>query len=90
MTGREALWYIKVVLQDNEQSREAIETLEQAVFIAEEVIGQKTYTLEEAKRKLNLDDMGTEANHIRNFFDNGGHDTPKYVLDDWDDPKIDK
>lgn len=76
MTGREALWYIKVILQDNKQSREAIETLEQAVFITEEVIGERTYTIEEAKRELNLDDLGTEANHIKNFLGR--------------DPKIDK
>lgn len=50
----------------------------------------QTYTLEEAMDELGLDAMGTEANHLKNFFGDYDGAAPEYVLDDFDDPKIDK
>lgn len=87
-----ALDLLKVQLSKTDQNIEAFATLQELVdliSVMDEIENGtlETYTLEEAFEEL---DLGTEDNHLRNFFTNDAHDTPEYVLDDWDDPKIDK
>lgn len=72
MTAYEALWIIKSQLTKTEQNLEAIETLNDLINIINRGIhidDEKTYTLEEAKEALELgefDNLGTEAEHIKN------------------------
>lgn len=70
MTPKEAMWLVKVQLQKTPQNLEVARVLEDIV----NSLYEKTYTLEEAKKILGpeyvLDDwdLGTEANHVKNFF----------------------
>lgn len=71
-------------LGKTDQNLKAFKTLQELVDLVNIMDGVeegtvKTYTLEEAMEELDLEAMGTEANHLRNFF-----------TDDEDDPKIDK
>lgn len=76
MTAKEALWLIKVTLQKNEQNLEAIRVLEDIVKSVNRVHiddNEKTYTLEEAKKELDINDYGTEAKHILNHIEKNNH-----------------
>lgn len=92
---QEALDLLKLQLTKTDQNTKAFETLQDLVdlvAIMDEIEDGtvQTYTLEEAMKELDLEAMGTEANHLRNFFTEDDDTAPEYVLDDWDDPKIDK
>lgn len=81
---QEALDLLKLQLTKTDQNLKAFETLQELVdlvAIIDEIEDGtiQTYTFEEAMEELDLEAMGTEANHLRNFF-----------TDDEDDPKIDK
>jgi hypothetical protein len=81
---QEALNLLKMQLGKTDQNLKAFKTLQELVDLVNIMDGVeegtvKTYTLEEAMEELDLEAMGTEANHLRNFF-----------TDDEDDPKIDK
>lgn len=81
---QEALNLLKMQLGKTDQNLKAFKTLQELVDLVNIMDGVeegtiKTYTLEEAMEELDLEAMGTEANHLRNFF-----------TDDKDDPKIDK
>ena len=81
---QEALNLLKMQLGKTDQNLKAFETLQELVdlvAIIDEIEDGtiQTYTLEEAMTELDLEAMGTEANHLRNF-----------LTDDEDDPKIDK
>jgi hypothetical protein len=82
MTAKEALWLVKVQISNTEQNQEAIQVLEGLVNLAnihiddepqtlEHLFGD-IYTLEEAKKLLDIDDgeayqlYGTEAQHVKN------------------------
>lgn len=70
MTPKEAMWLVKAQLQKTPQNVEAARVLEDIV----NSLYENTYTLEEAEKMLGLDyvlddwDLGTEANHVKNFF----------------------
>ena len=81
---QEALNLLKMQLGKTDQNLKAFKTLQELVDLVNIMDGVeegtvKTYTLEEAMEELDLEAMGTEANHLRNF-----------LTDDEDDPKIDK
>lgn len=73
MTPKEAMWLVKAQLQKTPQNVEAARVLEDIV----DSLYENTYTLEEAEKILGLEhpeyvldewDLGTEANHVKNFF----------------------